>query len=58
MKLLEGIGKFNSLEQNDSQKMVAQLMRELKAKIEVPRASSSVVPTGEGLPSLLKKCVN
>ena len=56
--LLEGIGQFNLSEQNDSKKMVAQLMSKLKAKIEVPRASSSMVPTGEGLPSLPKKCVD
>ena len=33
-------------------------MSELKAKMEAPRATSSMVPTGEGLPSLPKKCVD
>ena len=38
--------------------MVAQLMSELKVKMEALRATSSMVPTGEGLPSLPKKCVD
>ena len=33
-------------------------MSELKAKMEALRATSSMVPTGEGLPSLPKKCVD
>ena len=53
-ELLARVGRFNPTEQGDSSKLVAQLMSELKGKSEDPKI---MVATGEGLPSLPKKCV-
>ena len=56
-QLLAGIGQFNPSEQDDSLKLAAQLMSELKGKFEGPKGTPSMVATGESLPSLTKKCV-
>ena len=56
-KSLAGVGVFNPTEQEDSSNIVARLMSELKGKSEYPIAAPSMAATGEGLPSLPKRCV-
>ena len=56
-QLLAEIGQFNPSEQDNSLKLAAQLMNELKGKFEGPKGTPSMVATGEGLPSLTKKYV-
>ena len=56
-QLLAGIGQFNPTEQDDSPKLVAQLMSKLKGNIGGPNSTPSMVATGERLPLLPKICV-
>ena len=56
-QLLAGVKQFNPTEQDESSKLMAQLMSGLKEKSEGPKITPSMVTTGEGLPSLPKKCV-
>ena len=56
-QLLAEVGRLNPTKQGDSSKLVAQLMSELKGKSEGLKITSSMVATGECLPSLPKKCV-
>lgn len=54
-QLLAGLGQFDPTEQDNIPKLVAQLMSELKGKIEGPKTTPTMVATGEGLTALPKK---
>ena len=55
--LLSGVKCFDPTKQDDSSKLVSHLISELKQKSETSKITHSMVTTGEGLPSLPKKCV-
>ena len=54
---MSGVQCFDSTKQDESMKLMSQLMSELKQKSEGLKIAHSMVTTGEGLPSLPKKCV-
>jgi len=59
--LLAGVAEFNAETtaggSHDTPSLITGLMSQLKGQLDSQKPCSSMVPTGEGLPSLPKKCV-
>ena len=60
--LLAGLAEFNAEKPaeggSDTPSLVAGLMSQLKRQQDSTKACSSMIPMGEGLPALPKKCVD